>query len=292
MSEEQLSLGSWAENQAKVQGGTKLDPDHGTFTLSTNTVKGALEITRAAFGLVAHGQMYETHLNWLVGDLMWNGSERFGDNFDQELDTFAGMVGWTRRRLIQREKTSRLFADASLRRYSYDEAQWREFFPDQVRNGVGGVRDPLCWDHYREAGLVAGIELPDIIKGIQIAYYCRFNAREIRTLLSKAHGVHGAGQISDYLDDVLESAAESSAIAMEKIDLLERQHNEDNPKGKYILITAPRKGEPMISRVAELSPARYEGADMVIKIGGTNGLSEVISYDGISEELEAIPGTV
>lgn len=291
MSEEQLSLGSWAENSAKVKGGTKLDPDRGTFTLSTSTVKGALEITRAAFGLIALDQRYETHLNWLVGDLMWNGSERFGDTFDQEFDGLATMVGWSRRRLIQREKTSRLFSDLSLRKYSYDADQWNEFFPDQVAKGVDAVRHPLCWDHYREAGLVANIELPDLIKAIQIGYYCRFNPREIRRLLTMANGQHG-DELSDFLDDFLDSASQSVQLAMEKLEILENGHNENNPRGKYILITSPKKGEVEIARVAELSPARYEDCDMVLKVGGTNGLSEVIAYDGITEELEAIHGTV
>ena len=289
--EQQLTLAGCDQYEAVLKRAVEVN-DSGAFIMNVTTPGGALEVVGAAFGLVTLNQRCESHLNWLVGDLLGCGSSKFGDEFDQELDAFAEVAGWSRRRMVQRERTSALFSDVRLRRHSYDEHNWASLMKAQDDAGIHGVGHPLTWNHYRELGLVAGVDVLTLSMMVQIAYALRGSPQSYRHLLNTIIGLSTEEYtMGDMVKELLETASESPSDAMDLIDRWLAVEKEDKPKGKYLLFNGIKVGACTFERVAELSVSRFESANLCLKIKGSN-VFQVQSYDGFEEELLEIVGQV
>lgn len=242
-----------------------------TFRVLGKTLKDAVSACGKAFFIAKQRQVEDSHLNWIIGDILNDSSSRFGDSFDQEISQFSDEVGWSRRRILDRQHTAEVFGHHELRKYSYSLEAWEAAYGNE-----GGVETmPLQWRHYREIAKVKSADgLLTMLNMLHIAWVLGLSPSDskasLAALVAQEKDVRA---LRELVDNEPSEVAEQIEIAKDASKVI---------LGPYLIIT---NGKP--ERFHELTPARYEEADITFLLKGRKVL-QVTDYDGFNEEYKEV----
>jgi hypothetical protein len=282
MGNKQQLVKTESEERLVLREGVVQDEETGLYRVVKQDKESALAVTRSAFALSFLAQQSDSHMNWVIGDILVDCRKRHGDDFYSHLDDFAEMVGWNYKQLDQRQRTSKLFCHAHLRCMSYSPKSFAEAYPNMP--GVEGVSYPLHWRHFREVALVAEGDLEDKMNFLRLAWYLGKTPAQTRRLYAAI--VRLGLDVKEEAKNLV-GEAEKSAAACEELCADHLKSGDTRLGGKYILLFQDAEEGFRMERHLELTPALYDRCENAYKLVGSN-IREIVEYDGHIEEMRDV----
>ena len=231
----------------------------GTFQVKTNELKDHLEVTRSLFALAHNTRGMHNHARWVLGDVLQASGALHGDDYNQELDTFAELINWDSTKITEVIRTSKTYWSAEMRKLSYDPHTW-----EYVYGTKGGEHSPLEWSVYDAVSRNIG-EIDDrALDLLSYILWCQGYTQSRAKSLIKLIACEDEG----YTEEIAKIAQMAPMAQRDYITDLKNKHKDTAVRGKYLALTIEKdhEGTPQIvvSRQVDVDEYVLQNSEMII----------------------------
>lgn len=223
----------------------------GTFEVVSNSLKDHLEVTRSLFAIAHNTKGMFNHARWVLGDILAYSGNMHGDEFQQELDSFAELINWHPPDLATVIRASKVYWTADMRKYSYDPHTWNMVFKQP-----GGEHCPLDWGVFEAMSRNIGHLDQRALDLLSYILWCQGYSMNLAKRLIKVIAMED----EEYTDEIAKIARMEPTAMSQYIASLRDKHKDKELRGNYLCLDI-QEGEEG-HEIVTTRKAKVDGYDL------------------------------